>query len=194
MKRNLLLLLTFTMACYIQAQTKVTVSVAGTAFTPANVTINVGDTVEWINTSGTHNVNGTQATYASNPENFGNSLGSGWTYSHVFTTAGVNDYRCDAHFNFGMTGTVTVQTPSSVSELDANKNALFFPNPSNGTLHFPNVRTIRSVAIYNMAGEKVLAENLPTNYLTVGHLSKGVYLIRITTNDTEIHSQKLLIN
>ena len=88
---------------------KVTVIASGMTFAPANVVINAGDTVEWQNTSGFHNVNGTQATYASNPESFGNAVGSGWTYTFVFNTVGNYDYQCDVHVGSGMVGTVTVQ-------------------------------------------------------------------------------------
>ena len=37
-------------------------------FIPSSLTINVGDTIEFSNSGGYHNVNGTQATYPNNPE------------------------------------------------------------------------------------------------------------------------------
>ena len=84
------------------------VTTSGTAFSPANITINQGDTVVWTNGGGSHNVNGTQATFPSNPASFGNSVGTGWTYQFVFTTAGTYNYQCDPHAGLGMVGTVTV--------------------------------------------------------------------------------------
>jgi len=79
-------------------------------FTPADITINVGESVTWLNTGGFHNVNGTQDAYPDNPESFGNGIASSdaWTFEHTFTIPGVYDYRCDPHVNFGMVGTVTV--------------------------------------------------------------------------------------
>jgi plastocyanin len=85
------------------------VSVTSNVFTPDEITINVGDEVIWTNTAGSHNVNGLQSTYPSNPESFGNDVGAGWTFSHVFTLPGVYDYQCDPHVSFGMTGKVIVE-------------------------------------------------------------------------------------
>ena len=90
-------------------QTNHTVSTAGMSFSPSSLTVNANDTVTFICTSGTHNVNGTQATFPNNPESFGNSLGSGWTYQHVFTIAGTYNYQCDPHAAGGMVGSIVVQ-------------------------------------------------------------------------------------
>ncbi len=86
-----------------------TVMVGDFFFTPADITINVGETVLWMNTGGTHNVNGTQTTFPSNPESFssGNPAGGSWMLEHTFEIAGVYNYRCDLHSGL-MQGTVTV--------------------------------------------------------------------------------------
>ncbi len=88
----------------------VMVEVSSNIFTPADITIFVGQTVEWTNVGGFHNVNGTLATYPDNPEGFGNgsAASAAWTFSYTFTEVGVYDYQCDPHVNFDMVGTVTV--------------------------------------------------------------------------------------
>lgn len=93
----------------LTAQTTHQVTVTDGQFTPKDLTIEAGDTVIWTNT-GTmeHNVNGTQTTFPTNPEEFGNEVGLGWTYEYVFNTVGLYDYQCDPHAAFGMVGTVTV--------------------------------------------------------------------------------------
>ena len=90
-----------------------TVQTSGLAFTPDSITINLGDTVTFINTGGNHNVNGTTSTFPSNPASFGNSLGTGWTFTHVFTVAGTYDYQCDPHVGMGMIGKVIVSPSTS---------------------------------------------------------------------------------
>ena len=82
-----------------------TINTAGSSFSPSSLTINVGDTVTWNNTGGNHNVNGTQATFPNNPEGFGNSVGSGWSFQWIFTLAGTYDYQCDPHAP-GMSGVI----------------------------------------------------------------------------------------
>jgi plastocyanin len=92
----------------VDGQTLHVVEVRDTQFDPAALEITAGDTVEWRNVQGYHNVNGTQTTYPSNPESFGNNAGNNWTFRHVFATAGSYSYQCDPHVSLGMTGTVTV--------------------------------------------------------------------------------------
>lgn len=84
------------------------------AFTPSDITINVGETVLFTNVSGTHNVNGTQATFPDNPESFssGAPAGGNWEYEFTFTIAGVYNFQCDPHAG-SMQGTVTVEEVST---------------------------------------------------------------------------------
>ncbi len=104
----LVLIAIFFLESGLYAQTSHSVAVTSNIFTPKNITVNVGDTVVWTNSNGRHNVNGTQSTYPNNAEFFGNSPASNWTFSHVFTKAGMNDYQCDPHVGFGMIGSVNV--------------------------------------------------------------------------------------
>jgi plastocyanin len=83
------------------------------AFSPAQVTINVGDSVTFINQGGTHNVhandnsfrcaNGCDATGGN-----GAISGTDWTATVTFTKAGAVAYHCDMHGTDGMTGNITV--------------------------------------------------------------------------------------
>lgn len=86
------------------------VILSGIDFTPADITINIGETVVWRNIDGFHNINGSLETYPDNPEGFGNGSASSdqWEYTYTFNTEGVYNYRCDPHFDLDMVGTVTV--------------------------------------------------------------------------------------
>jgi plastocyanin len=78
------------------------------SFSPQNITINVGDTVEWIWDSSTHSAtSGTPG----NPDGLFDSgvLNAGATFSFTFSTAGTFSYFCTPHgLCCGMVGTVTV--------------------------------------------------------------------------------------
>lgn len=89
---------------------KVSVNVLSGSFSPANVTINSGDTVEWVNNSGFHYIDGSQATYPNNPSFFDNAddVGNNWTYSIVLTQTGSYEYLCGVHSST-MFGTITVE-------------------------------------------------------------------------------------
>jgi uncharacterized protein (TIGR03118 family) len=86
-------------------------------FAPADLTIQVGDTVRWVWGSSGHSVvsgtNGNADNQFCSPSNTGCDnppLSSrGTTYEHTFTQAGTVPYYCSVHFQLGMTGTITVQ-------------------------------------------------------------------------------------
>ena len=88
-------------------------------FSPSSLNVFVGDTVTFVNTGGNHNVNGTTGTFSGNPESFGNTVGSGWTYTHVFGTAGTYDYQCDPHAPM-MSGTITVSEINNITHVIPN--------------------------------------------------------------------------
>jgi plastocyanin/DNA/RNA endonuclease YhcR with UshA esterase domain len=128
-----LLVFTFTMTSFAQTM----VAVNNNFFSPQDITIEVGETVQWDNNSGgTHNVNGTTATYPGNAESFtsGGASSSAWSFSHTFNTAGTYDYRCDPHFGLGMFGTVTVQSPPPVADLVITE--IMYNNPGNDDFEF----------------------------------------------------------
>lgn len=106
----LFLLLLAVLVLPVKAQMSHNVDVTNNVFTPDQLTVSVGDTVIWTNSQGFHNVNGTQASYPSNPESFGNGTGTGWTFNHVFTIPGTYDYQCDPHVGLGMIGQVIVES------------------------------------------------------------------------------------
>jgi plastocyanin len=86
------------------------VNVSGLSFSPANITIQQGDTVRWVKTAGVHNVAETSAVPVFRS---GDPTGSAFTYNFAFNAplVGTYSYRCDVHFSSGMVGTVTVQAP-----------------------------------------------------------------------------------
>jgi plastocyanin len=78
------------------------ISMKNIAFTPADVTVKVGQTVTWTNDDAAqHDVVANDGTFKSD------LLGTGQTFSFTFTKAGTFAYYCAVHPQ--MKGTVTVQ-------------------------------------------------------------------------------------
>ena len=98
----------------------------GVIFSPKNITINVGDTVEWINEEGYHNVNGkkSHSRNKNNPTSFGNKVGSGWTYKFTFTKPGTYNYQCDPHLSADMVGTIKVKEVLKEGRYDTISNKI----------------------------------------------------------------------
>ncbi len=92
----------------------------GMSFSPSDLTVEVGETVEWVWVGGTHNVNGSANTFPNNPDSFGSGdPESDATYSFTFVIAGHYDYRCDPHSPY-MAGTVTVGSGGCTEEWACN--------------------------------------------------------------------------
>ena len=98
-------------------------------YTPSELTINVGDTVVWINDGGTHDVNGNINSITgnsfNNPESFDSpstSTVGATIYTHVFNTEGTYNYDCSVgnHALQGMTGSINVVNNGTVVDIIVN--------------------------------------------------------------------------
>ena len=125
----LALLLSFTYSTF--GQTLHTVNSGSYYYTPSNFTINVGDTVTWLNDGGLHNVNFDISVITGNsfgnPESFASSPTTGPVlYTHVFTIPGSYSYDCSvgSHALNGMVGSLTVNGPPANSIYDIVSNSV----------------------------------------------------------------------
>jgi uncharacterized surface protein with fasciclin (FAS1) repeats len=97
-------------------------------YNPSELTIEIGDTVTWINDGGMHDVNANINSQTSesfnNPESFQSAVINGIgdiIYTHVFNTAGTYNYDCSVgnHAEQGMVGQINVELPS-IMDIVAN--------------------------------------------------------------------------
>lgn len=83
----------------------VTVTIKNFQFGPNAVTINIGDTVKWVNQDGF-----THTTTSTTPSGLWDAtVAAGASFSRLFGQEGVYSYHCKLHPS--MTGTITVRTP-----------------------------------------------------------------------------------
>jgi plastocyanin len=83
------------------------VTITGDTFDPNYITINVGDSVTWVNNGG--GVHSTVANPGQADSWNSGGIADGNNYTYVFNTIGRFAYFCDIHP--AMTGTVVVQQP-----------------------------------------------------------------------------------
>jgi plastocyanin len=188
---------------FTNAQAIVDIATSGSSFSPANVTVNIGDTVRWTNTGGTHNVNGTTGTFPSNPESFGNALGSGWVFKHKFTTVGDYDYRCDQHFGAGMVGIVTVVDPTAgLSNLTSDKVTIsVYPIPASKelTIQVDQINELEGetfAIIYDLVGQEVSKQTIVSVKTTMNtsSLSNSAYILKIVNGNNVVDTRKVSFN
>jgi hypothetical protein len=188
------LLLFFTLISFgLSAQT----TSLGWSFNSADqqTTIEVGDTVEWTwEGSGTHNLlklTGPETGFGVDAVRYA----VGHVYSHTFTTVGVNTYECSPHPD-SMYGTITVTAAAGISE---NKLLSFemYPNPVSDVLNIqlPTGTEKAEVGVFDYTGRLVTSKIISSNDNTIDvqKLSKGIYLIRVSS-DAKIGAQRFIKN
>ena len=138
----------------IFAQTVHNVEASMFKYEPANLTIQVGDEVNWNNISGTHDVNfdidsQTNESFG-NPDNTSLATNSGGDLgSIIFDTPGTYTYDCSigSHAANGMVGTITVLGDDNASFTEAfggsviDGNSLTFPTGAEPWAGFANMNT-----------------------------------------------------
>ena len=190
----------------LQAQTTHTVSVFGggtgnpaPTYAPQNLTIDVGDIVEWQNSQGSHNVWGELDIFPNNPEGFssGQPAFAPWTFSHTFTIPGQYDYHCtQGSHSQTQFGTIIVVATPGVEENEANSSLNVFPNPVSDRLfvemegNLPDQWEI--LGIDGRVAMRISSLQSGVNSIDVSGLENGRYLLRSTMADGTIR-QKLFI-
>ena len=184
------------------AQKTHNVAVSNNKFEPVNLTIANGDIVKWTNNEGTHSVDGTKATYSSNPVSFSNSSGGpGWTFSFTFNTDGTYDYECGVHGS-SMKGKITVGNTTGIDDNTTELKLInAFPNPTNRTLNIPiseqskeNTHTL-ILTIFSLSGSKIKQEYLDFNnnlQINIEDLGKGIYFYKLTSENRVLAKDKFV--
>ena len=163
-------------------------------FTPAVVTIAVGDQVVWTwastfhsTTSGTNGVAGDDNGVPSGLWNSGTITTLPQTFTNTFPVAGNFSYYCQVHFNFGITGAVVVISaalPPTIAITNPVSGAVFAA-PANVTIQA--AVTNGSGAVTNvqfLVGAGVLTNETAAPYsATTNNLAAGSYTLSAIATD-----------
>jgi uncharacterized protein (TIGR03118 family) len=111
----------------------VTIDISNFAFAPASKTIQVGDTVTWMNADLSAHTTTSGAPGVPDGQWDSGFLQQDQSFSHTFNTAGAFPYYCSLH-TF-MTGTITVQGAQALTvSITSPTNDATFPSPGNITI------------------------------------------------------------
>ncbi|WP_299670395.1 T9SS type A sorting domain-containing protein [uncultured Polaribacter sp.] len=124
--------------------------------------------------------------------NGGGSLPPNWTFSS--TDSKVSP---DAFLEYQMPNSIygelnpTAEEVLLVDEVFSSKFSVY-PNPANEFVTISSALEINNIEVYNLLGKKVIsAEKLSDHNLDVSSLSKGVYMLKLTSGDS-VASKKLI--
>jgi len=183
MKKILLSFLLLTI-CTAGFCAKWTVTNSGLTFSPATITITVGDSV-FFSIASMHNaVEVSQATWDANGTTplpgFSVPFGGGLVLPSQLTAV-THYYVCTAHASSGMKGTIIVQNSASIANIQVKPSFSVYPNPSNGKIRFSfcNIHSSGSCSlkVYDISGERIYETKVTeaTYDIDLSKLSNGVY-------------------
>ena len=151
----------------INAQTTYTVNTGSYYYTPTTLTINIGDSVIWINDGGYHDVNGNINSITNQPFNNPVTFDSPATsivgaviFAYKFSVPGTYNYDCSvgAHAQAGMVGSVIVNAPSTSSpdlalqgvlDLHGSSNSIYSGNDGKA-IHLKANAYISDLSVYSL--------------------------------------------
>jgi len=202
MKRILLSFLLGSLGMTGFCTTKI-VTTPGFVFSPATITIQLGDSVRF-NIGGIHKVEEvSEATWNMNKNTplpgFNTPFGGGLILPSKLTV-GTHWYVCVPHAADGMKGMIIVENTTSVG-VEPTASALnLFPNPSTGTfqLEMDNATDASSyqLDVFDTQGRKVYAvrklEQQSPNEIDLTAYGKGMYVVRVS-NGIEIYTRRILV-
>lgn len=152
------------------------------AFTLSATTVDVGDTVQFQNTSTGNSTSclidfGDGSPVVNSCSDTSHQYLVAGTYTVTLTTT--NTCGSDSY-----TQTVTVNTITGIESTWNENNISVFPNPAmdHVTVTVPKGSANTVAILYNVAGEIVLQMNLtnPVNEINTGSLSAGVYFLKVS--------------
>ena len=192
-------------------QTTHTINAGSFYYTPSSLTVDLGDSIVWINDGGFHDVNGdinsvTGQAY-NNPETFDspatNVVGA-VIFAHKFNVAGNYSYDCSvgSHAANGMIGSFTVEdNTSDIVETSISFSSLSYDQISNCLhLEFNSSENKTSVQLHNLEGKLIQTQHVKFKPGLNEHiipispsLNSGIYIVSMI-NKGQKTSKKILIN
>ena len=173
------------------------VVVSNFQFTPASLSVNVGDTIVWTLGSGNHTTTSNTIPVGADPwDSPINSNVQSFTY--VITVAGTYDYICTPHVFAGQI--VAINTGINSLDLFSNFN-IFSVRPSIYNVSYSLARSGNiKISVYDITGKS--AKILKSSYQTAGtytsnynfeDLKKGIYIFEMII-DKHRFTKRLVID
>lgn len=169
------------------------IHVADFQFSPATLTLPLGDTIKFMWMSGSHTTTSTTlpggaASWDQDMTNANDSL------VYVPTVAGTYNYKCKPHESMGMVGSFIVSPVNGISDLSATGFSIA-PNPAHGSLRIESKETVHAVQILDISGrvrQQQPAIHQKSFTMPLDGVTPGIYMLRLQTPSGFV-AQRLII-
>lgn len=178
------------------------VTVANFSFNPNTMNVNVGDTVRFTWSNGSHTttsvtVPGGAATW-DNPMNSNNTV-----FDYKVTVAGTYNYKCTPHAGSGMVGTFSASGTTGIDFADAINLTSLYPNPFSNELFIEqgneqpeytqiSISDILGKQIKSISIESLSVVSINKRRLDVSELPKGIYFVTLKGSGAKSKTIKLV--
>ncbi len=179
----------------LSSASMVMVGVENFVFNPANITVNVGDTIMWMLSAGTHTTTSTNipvgATPWDAPINTANQM-----FMYQATVEGEYEYICSIHESMGMIGRITVLGTSGIYSISETQ-AKILNNLVQQDLEIKfNSAKKWQIELMSLTGAKVkhftvATEVGKTESFAVSDLPNGIYIVRFSDGQAS-RSQRII--
>ena len=165
------------------------------SFSPASVTMQVGDTIKWKWAAGSHTT--TSMSIPVGAATWDHPIASANdSFMYKATVAGSYTYKCTPHFSMGMTGAFTVQDPSDVATVASKRMFYMYPNPARELVHLELSGTGAEVTITDLLGRVVKKMQCSGSNAEVrlDGIQNGTYILRATSGNSSYAEQLLIMH
>ncbi len=178
-----------------------TVNVSNFAFSPSNLTVDVGDTIMWVWVSGNHTT--TSLSVPSGALAWDEVMDSGnQIYMYEVTVEGTYNYDCTFH-PVSMTGTITALAPNSIKTAATLADGLFIQSLNNGASlnvsYQLNKPTLVKVTMMDLTGKvaKILLNSNQSSgkfntAFATEELRNGLYIVEMIAGN-ERYTRRVIL-
>ncbi len=201
--KNFLFFSAFILYSVVGLCTTTTIVNSGYTFSPASVTITLGNDVNFVLASIHDAVEVSQATWNANGTTplsggFSTAFGGGMVAASMLTV-GTHYYVCTAHASMGMKGVIMVQNATGIAENQLQTNISVYPNPSSEQFTIANLYPSSDgydIEIYNIVGEKVYSDKMVrrASYIVHSDWLSGIYFVQIKTGEGTLVKKIIISN
>lgn len=193
---------------FVTKATSYTVTISGFSYSPATLTVNIGDVVTIQASAGHPLAEVDQTTWNANGTS---TLSTGFgvkTSNYTFTVSSNNTmyYVCTAHATLGMKGQIVVNSVGVNEQQISFNNVNVFPNPASNKaqIEFSSVgNNFVNVILFDITGRKI--ENIYLNFEAVNgkntityklpdYLNSGNYFIEISSGNQKMSKKLIVLN
>ncbi|MGE5316681.1 MAG: T9SS type A sorting domain-containing protein [Chloroflexota bacterium] len=163
-------------------------------FSPSSTTVQVGDTVRWVWTSGSHTT--TSTSVPAGAATWNSPLTSAVTqFEYIVTVEGTYNYVCTPHASLGMTGSFTATASLGFDNKSWVTSAKLYPNPArdNTVLKLNSEESGSGViTVYDLLGNQMNMSEVTiksgSNNLQVPieNVLPGIYFVELKYNQAAI--------